>query len=253
MNSGDGQWLNGEQAVQGNTAGTVGGYGAAGGEPEGSAVESVQSLLRPTLLGDSVQAESGRVNPSQASDSEVHRKVVKNDGDPNGTGQEGNREDRADIEELHADKVPDSPDGYSFTFAPGVEIDEQALEAFREVAFEQGISRQQASQIATLYAGLVERQQEEQRAALDEAEAGWLKELKQGRNYAGTVASARLAMERFGTPELNALLNETRLGSHPALVRFVAHIGRELGEPVFMHGKGNGRPQRLNFYETMEG
>ena len=147
--------------------------------------------------------------------------------------------------------IPESPEAYQFTFSDGVEVDEQVLENFREVAFSEGLSQQQAENIATMYAGLVERQMDEQQAVMAETEAGWLKELKQGREYAKTVASARLAMERFGSPELNTLFNETRLGSHPALVRFVARVGRELAEPVFIQGKGGSKVQKLNFYETM--
>ena len=149
--------------------------------------------------------------------------------------------------------VPLSPEGYVFDFSSGVAVDEQALAAFKEVACEQGISQQQAASIASLYAELVEQQAAGEQATLAESEEAWLKELRQGRYYAKTVASARLTMERFGSPELNDLLNETRLGSHPALVRFVAKIGEELGEPVFMRGKGHGKTGKLNFYETMEG
>lgn len=173
---------------------------------------------------------------------------------PTNSDEGGKTENAGEVaEHLEAQTaIPSSPEGYVFEFTSGVQVDEQALASFRDVAFEQGVSQQQAASIANLYANLVEQQAAGEQDMLEESEAGWLKELRKERNYAKTVASARLTMERFGTPELNDLLNETRLGSHPALVRFVAKIGQELGEPLFIQGKGHGRTGKLNFYETME-
>jgi hypothetical protein len=50
-----------------------------------------------------------------------------------------------------------------------------------------------------------------------------------------TVRHVQLAIAKFGSPELRKLLGPTKrggtaLGSHPAIVRFIAAIGRRLDE-----------------------
>ena len=44
------------------------------------------------------------------------------------------------------------------------------------------------------------------------------------------MATARRAIERFGTPALRQLLNETGLGNHPEMVRLAVRVGRALAE-----------------------
>lgn len=209
-------------------------------------------LLQGRDCGElSLEVAKGESLASRLAKTDLLRRVRLNLGVNELSNTESGKNESRTGESAHA--VPLSPDGYVFDFSSSVAVDEQALAAFKEVACEQGISQQQAASIASLYAELVEQQAAGEQATLAESEEAWLKELRQGRYYAKTVASARLTMERFGSPELNDLLNETRLGSHPALVRFVAKIGEELGEPVFMRGKGHGKTGKLNFYETMEG
>lgn len=238
VQGGDSQKVGEPPQATGNTIPAIGGNAISA--PSGAG-------LRGTLLGGSEGGELGQQasknRPPEAGKAEFGGNELSNT-------ESGKNESRTG-ESAHA--VPLSPDGYVFDFSSSVAVDEQALAAFKEVACEQGISQQQAASIASLYAELVEQQAAGEQATLAESEEAWLKELRQGRYYAKTVASARLTMERFGSPELNDLLNETRLGSHPALVRFVAKIGEELGEPVFMRGKGHGKTGKLNFYETMEG
>ena len=226
--------------------------GEVGFANEGNATPAPKAGLKGTLLGGGEGGELGELSNKNRL-SETGRAELRDTevGDTeSGNTKFGKNESRMS-ESGHT--VPLSPEGYVFDFSSGVAVDEQALAAFKDVACEQGISQQQAASIASLYAELVEQQVAGEQATLAESEEAWLKELRQGRHYAKTVASARLTMERFGSPELNDLLNETRLGSHPALVRFVAKIGQELGEPVFMRGRGHGKTGKLNFYETMEG
>ena len=146
--------------------------------------------------------------------------------------------------------IPETPAGYELRFGEGVEVDSTTLESFKTIAHEQGLSQQQAANLASFYASVVGRQTEIQTSALMETEQGWISTMQREGNFAGTVANARLAMERFGSDELASLFNATRLGSHPALVRFVANVGKALGEPASMRGTG-AMPSGLNFYPTM--
>ena len=155
-----------------------------------------------------------------------------------------------------AQGVPATPEGYALVFpsgpdgGKGLEVDSEALASFKSIAHQQGLTQTQAASLANLYASIVGRQAETQAASLAATEQQWIGDMQKEGNFAGTVASARLAMERFGSEELSVLLNTTRLGSHPALVRFVAKVGKALGEPASMRG-GGAISSGLNFYPTM--
>jgi hypothetical protein len=63
----------------------------------------------------------------------------------------------------------------------------------------------------------------------------WLEQTKAdkdigGQNLPTTLANAQRVLSRFGTESFRNALNQTGLGNHPELVRFMAAIGRAMGE-----------------------
>ena len=148
-------------------------------------------------------------------------------------------------------QVPASPEGYVLAAPDGMETDSSALSHFTTVAHANGLSQGQAEALVGMYASIVSQKQEEAEKRALATEQAWLSDMKREPGFAQTVHHARLAVERFGTAELSTLLDQTRLGSHPALVRFVAAIGKELAEPSALPGRTGGTGGKLNFYETM--
>lgn len=123
----------------------------------------------------------------------------------------------------------------------GLELD-KALEAdFRKMAQNLGLQQKDAGAMAQMYARHQARQnaelRERQQKAMAEAESAWLAELKADKNFAASLSRARAAVQSYGSPELMTLLEESRLGSHPALVRFMARVGAALAEPAFARGQ----------------
>lgn len=57
-------------------------------------------------------------------------------------------------------------------------------------------------------------------------QAGWADKVRAeyGPAFDQTLADARSVVKRYGDAELAAALNETGLGDHPAVVRFVAKV-----------------------------
>ena len=148
-------------------------------------------------------------------------------------------------------QVPASPEGYVLAAPEGMETDSSTLSHFTTVAHANGLSQGQAEALVGMYSSLVSQKQEEAEKRALATEQAWLSDMKREAGFAQTVHHARLAVERFGTEELSTLLDQTRLGSHPALVRFVAAIGKELAEPSALPGRTGGTGGKLNFYETM--
>lgn len=128
-----------------------------------------------------------------------------------------------------------------FNVPEGLEIDADVLGSFKEVARELGISQEHAQKLIDLQAGLVQKQAEAMQAALTAQAQQWADAVKAdkdlgGERYDATVTAAAKAVERFGTPELRTLLNETGLGNHPEMVRAFYRIGQALSEDNLVQG-----------------
>jgi hypothetical protein len=139
--------------------------------------------------------------------------------------------------------VPDSPEGYKLEFSPDTNVDKDLLGNFTKTAHELGITNEQAQKLGGMYEGYVkDAQLKMQKAAQEHAFStvqNWEKEIKSAPTYPEDRANAMKALRQFGDKELNAVLDQTYLGSHPRFFKFMAQVGKALSEPGF-HGSGNG-------------
>lgn len=123
----------------------------------------------------------------------------------------------------------------------GLEIDKTLEAEFCKMARDMGLKKQDAASMAQMYARHQARLEAEGRSRREremrEAEAAWIRELKTDRNFPVQLGRARAAVKTYGTPELLDVLEDTRLGSHPAFVRFMARVGEALAEPGFATGE----------------
>jgi hypothetical protein len=61
---------------------------------------------------------------------------------------------------------------------------------------------------------------------------------EKGTEYKPNVALAKQAINRFASPDLIQILNETGYGNHPELVRMMVRIGKAMREDKFHPGDG---------------
>lgn len=142
--------------------------------------------------------------------------------------------------------APELPDSFGLDIAglladpqlsPGLRDDPQLENEFRALALELGIGQEQAQKLAGLYVRSLGRHiskfSAEHAELMHTTEARWIDELKADKDFSIQIGKARTAIKAYGGPELISVLEETRLGSHPAFVRFMAKVGAELAEPSF--------------------
>ena len=119
------------------------------------------------------------------------------------------------------------PDGYA--------VDDAVLGEFRTLAKEAGLKGEHAQKLVdfhvkaqeSVYARASESFEAQNKAWQEQAKAD--KEIG-GREFESTLKNARLALGRFGTPELNAALEQSGLGNHPEVVRLLARVARATAE-----------------------
>jgi hypothetical protein len=189
-----------------------------------SAVQPVTSLL--TTPVEPVAAEPS-ANPDAASTAapDANSDPAKTDGD------------KPDDKKADDDKPQGAPEKYEFTAPEGVTLDAEAVAEFEPVAKELNLSNEQAQKLVELQTKFVQKQQ----AQWDKTVETWETEIKADKEIGGekmtvNVNHARQAITHFGTPELKAALDATKMGNHPELVRVFARIGKAMAEDTFVPG-----------------
>lgn len=145
--------------------------------------------------------------------------------------------------------IPEKPDGYEIKVegAPETVWNKDTAATFSGWAHELGLTPAQAQGIAERYAKLGGDGMAADTAARERTRAETTKALQTewGTAYDAKVERAQRAVREFGGDDLIKALQESGMGSNPAMVRAMAAIGEKIGEdrPA---GMGTGRPAADN-------
>lgn len=173
-------------------------------------------------------------------------------GNPGAEGKQGQEGDAGKTpEQIEADRVAaekaaeeaakaaGAPEKYeSFTPPEGAQLDAAVMEQFGEVARELNLPQDKAQLLIDKMAPKIAARQAEQVQALS---AEWQAQATADKEYGGdklpeNLAVAQKAMTAFATPELTKLLNDTGLGNHPEVIRFMVRAGKAIGEDRVITG-----------------
>lgn len=197
---------------------------AATGATEQSAAEQSATLLTEGVHPAGQDAQAG-------AEEQAGTEKPGEGGDPDNAQQPAKDVDPASM-------VPKSAEGYTIEMPEGVTVDKTLLQGFQSLAHEHKLPIGTAQKLAGLYAEHVARGQQAQAATLRAAVDGWEAEIKAAPTFAADKTNAQRALAQYGSPELFAVMDETLIGSHPAVFRFMAQIGKALAEPDVKGGGG---------------
>lgn len=142
--------------------------------------------------------------------------------------------------------APKAPEKYAeFTAPEGVKLDPEATAEFEGIAKSLDLDQAKAQGLVDLGSKLVQRVAQQQADAHALQVQQWLTESKADKEFGGerfdaSVTTARKAVERFGTPQLKTLLDQTGLGNHPEVVRLFQRIGTAISEDAFINAPSAG-------------
>jgi hypothetical protein len=150
-----------------------------------------------------------------------------------------------------SDKPQGAPEKYEFKTHEGFEFDSQVLEVFGNVAKELNLTQDSAQKVLdTMAPKLQERQNQQLQTIRNE----WVQNTRADAEFGGekldaNLSVARKALDAFGTKELRSLLNDSGLGDHPEVIRFMYRAGKAISEDRFVAGSQGGKvaaPQTFN-------
>lgn len=203
------------------------------GNAASDALDSVQATA-DALYGDKQQAEGKQ--DQQAQDGATTDNA---DGDKDGT--------QADDQ-----KAQGAPEKYEFKAPDGREFDAEVLNNFSEVAKELNLTQDAAQKLLDKMGPIVEQRQIQQ---IEQVRTQWADASRTDKEFGGeklseNLAVAKKALDQFGTPELRTLLNESGLGNHPDVIRFMYRAGKAISEDRYVGGdigRGGGKSQPKGF------
>lgn len=165
------------------------------------------------------------------------------------SGSEGMGEHPGSTDPVGSAPEQGVPEQYQIEMPDGVAFDAEAFGAVEPALREAGLTNAQAQALATAYseqilpvlAARAEQQMVDQAVA---QRTRWANETNAdpeigGPNIRATQDAAARAFDHYGIKAgsgFRQFLDDTGLGNHPEMIRFVARIGRDLGEAGFERG-----------------
>lgn len=149
-----------------------------------------------------------------------------------GQGEEGNSGNNQGQQNI-------APEQYEFKAPEGREYDSSVINAFSEVAKELNLTQEGADKMLSKMAPLLAERQIEQIEAVQTQWADASKVDKEfgGENLDENLKIAKGALEKFGSPELQKLLNETGAGNNPEIIRLLYRVGKATSEDKMIPGR----------------
>lgn len=137
-----------------------------------------------------------------------------------------------------------APEKYEFKAPEGVELDESVTAAFSDVAKGLKLSQDAAQQLVEKLAPVLAKSTETKAQAFFEdiggAPATWADKARGDKEFGGDKFDANLSVAAkamtLATPEMRALLDKTRVGDHPEMIRWMYRVGKALSEDTFVAG-----------------
>lgn len=135
-------------------------------------------------------------------------------------------------------KPQGAPEKYEFKAPEGKEFDPAVIGQFSDLAKELNLSQDAAQKILDKMGPTLASRQTE---AIEAARTEWANASTTDKEFGGdklteNLAVAKKALDSFGTAELRTLLNQSGLGNHPEVIRFMYRAGKAISEDGFVPG-----------------
>ena len=116
------------------------------------------------------------------------------------------------------------------------ELDPEVLTAFGEVAKELDLPQEAAQKVLDKVAPVM---QARQAAVVEQVKLDWANESQADKEFGGeslndNLEIAKSSLNAFGTDALKSLLQESGLGNHPEVIRFMYRAGKAISEDSYV-------------------
>jgi len=122
-----------------------------------------------------------------------------------------------------------------FVLPEGMTLDPALLDQAVPIFKELGLTKEQSQKLIDIHASQIQNGIKSQAESFDQLKQDWRAQTEKDNEIGGeklseTVATARIALEKLGTPELTKLLDDFGIGNNPEMIRFMARVGSFMRE-----------------------
>ncbi len=173
------------------------------------------------------------------------------------TDQQDSDESTVESETSETEASEGAPEKYEFNTqvadAPD-ELDPEVLTAFGDVAKELNLPQEAAQKVLDKVAPVIQARQAK---AIDQTKVEWANQSKSDQEFGGESLTdnldvAKASLDTFGTDALKSLLQETGLGNHPEVIRFMYRAGKAISEDSYV-GNSEGAAGKSNVPRDFNG
>lgn len=142
------------------------------------------------------------------------------------------------------DEPAGAPEAYAeFTAPDGVTLDAEVSGELKTLAKELNLPQDQAQKFADLGVKMTQKFEAARIEAESRAFSEWTTQSRTDKEFGGDALDANLAiakdaLNKFGTPELKELINNSGLGTHPEVIRLLYRVGKQVSEDSIVRGTG---------------
>ena len=171
--------------------------------------------------------------------------------------QQDSDESSVESETSEQETTEGAPEKYEFNDkvadAPEV-LDPEVLTAFGEVAKELNLPQDAAQKVLDKVAPVIQAKQAQ---VVEQVRTEWANEAKADQEFGGESLDANLeiaksSLNAFGTDALKSLLQESGLGNHPEVIRFMYRAGKAISEDSYV-GNSEGAVGQSNVPKDFNG
>lgn len=171
-----------------------------------------------------------------------------------GTDEDAQANDAESDKEAGDEDAKETVEYEDFSFPEGVDVNQEELGEFRELASDLGLDQEGAQKLIDFEAKRVEAAvkatSEAQDTLMDDTQKRWKSEVKAdkeigGANLEKNIGVAKAALNKFGTPELKEFLKNTGAEQQPEILRFLFRVGQTVTEDQLESGNPPRKKQSI--------
>jgi len=199
---------------------------AAQPAPAPAVIEPKEGALASPAAQPAPAPESKAEPPKEGDDTTILGAKPKEEGKPAG-------ESKPPVKQEAPEKYAD------FALPEGVTMDKAMLEKASAEFKAMNLSQEQAQKLVTIQAEHAKAMNAEIINSFKKQVSDWKDQTVKlyGNEFEKKSGVAAAAIDRFGSPELRQLLNDTGLGNHPDVVKFFVSVGEKMAEDQPGEGK----------------
>lgn len=133
-----------------------------------------------------------------------------------------------------------APESYQdFTLSEGFTADVEVTGEFKTLAKELNLSQEKAQKLVDLQNKLFSKTTAEMSKRFDTIQNEWVNAAKNDPEYGGkdfdkNLGLAKKALDQFGNPALNKIIEQTGMGNNPEFIRLLVKVGKTISEDGVM-------------------